>query len=142
MLDCDAFVADQPNIVDNDPMQSTYLSIIAAWALLFLGIAHLLFAFVKFRKPLLEATRAGFIGQFAQTETRRTAFWFAIFGVPLVLAGHTAIHAIENGDLALVRIIGYYVLFASCIGVAAFPKSPFPVSLAVAMMLLGAGYGG
>lgn len=122
-------------------MQPTNLSIIAAWLLLFLGIAHVLFAFVRYKEPLLAAVGAGFIGQFAEPEARRTAFWFAIFGVPLMLAGHAAIHAIAAGDLALIRIIGYYVFVASLIGVAAFPKSPFPASLVVAIMLLAAGYG-
>ena len=122
-------------------MNPTNLSVIAAWSLLLLGVAHLLFALVKFREPLLAAFRAGFVGQFAKPENRRTAFWFAIFGVPLTAAGHSAVHAVAAGDLTLLRIIGYYVFVASCIGFAAFPKSPFPASLAVAAMLLAAGYG-
>ena len=122
-------------------MNPTNLSIIAAWSLLILGVAHLLFALAKFKEPLLGAFRAGFIGKFAEPESRRTAFWFAIFSLPLTAAGHSAIHAVASGDLALLRIIGCYVSIASIIGVAAFPKSPFPASLAVAAMLLAAGYG-
>ena len=122
-------------------MNPTHLSIIAAWSLLILGIAHLLYALVEFKEPLLGAFRAGFVGKFAAPESCRTAFWFAMFAIPLTAAGHSAIHAATAGDLALLRIIGYYVTIASIIGIAAFPKSPFPASLAVAAMLLAAGYG-
>ena len=122
-------------------MQPTVLSIIAAWSLLLLGVGHIAFGFTKFKEPLLEAVQAGFVGQFKKPEIRRTAFWFIIFGVPLMLAGHAAIHALGIGDLALIRIIGFYVFVASLVGISAFPKSPFPASLVVAIMLLAAGYG-
>ena len=122
-------------------MNPTNLSTIAAWSLFTLGIAHLVFALAKFKEPLFGAFRAGFVGKFADPESRRTAFWFAIFALPLTAAGHSAIHAVATGDLAILRIIGYYVMVASIIGIAAFPKSPFPASLAVAAMLLAAGYG-
>ncbi|MFZ6749932.1 DUF6463 family protein [Undibacterium sp. Ren11W] len=122
-------------------MPSTLLSSISAWALLALGVAHIAFGVVKFKAPLREALSSGFVGRFSAPELRRTAFWFVLFGIPLTLAGHVAVLAAGNADLALLRIIGAYVFVASLIGVAAFPKSPFPASLGVSVLLLLAGYG-
>ena len=110
-------------------MSSTLLSSISAWALVALGVAHIAFGIVKFKSPLREAISSGFVGKFSTPEIRRTAFWFVLFGIPLTLAGHVAVLAVGNADLALLRIIGAYVFAASLIGVAAFPKSPFPASL-------------
>ncbi len=117
------------------------MSNIIAWLLFTLGITHTVFGLVKFRRPLSGDVAGGFIGQFNLPEARRTAFWFVIFGPLLMLAGHVAIHAVAAGDLALVRVIGIYALVISVIGVAAFPKSPFIVSLVVALLLIAVGYG-
>ena len=124
----------------NRDMQANNFAPIAAWSLLALGFAHVVFALVKFRAPLLAAVSAGFVGQFKSPEVRRTAFWFTIFGSLLILAGHTAVHAAAVGDLPLLRIVGTYVFVGSVIGVSAFPKSPFLASLVVSALLLGAGY--
>jgi Family of unknown function (DUF6463) len=121
-------------------MQSTLLSSISAWALVALGVAHIAFGFVKFKAPLREAVSSGFVGRFSAPEIRRTAFWFVLFGVPLTLAGHVAVLASGNADLALLKVIGSYVFAASLVGVAAFPKSPFPASLVVSFLLVLAGY--
>ncbi len=122
-------------------MQPTTLAFAAAWSLLILGVAHIAFALVRFKRPLYEAVKDGFIGKFALPELRRTAFWFLIFGLPLMAAGHAAVHAVSAGDLVLIRILGYYVSVTSIIGALAFPKSPFSASLIVAVMLVAAGYG-
>jgi len=110
------------------------------WFLFALGAAHIIFGLVKFRRPLSEAVRGGFVGQFNLPEAR-AAFWFVIFGPLLMLAGHIASHAVAASDFALVRVVGNYALVISIIGVAAFPKSPFIVSLPVAFLLVGIGYG-
>ena len=120
---------------------STLLSSISAWALVALGVAHIAFGVVKFKAPLREAVSSGFVGRFSAPEIRRTAFWFVLFGIPLTLSGHVAVLAAGNADLALLRIIGAYVFAASLIGVAAFPKSPFPAALVVSFLLVLAGYG-
>jgi len=104
-------------------------------------VAHIAFGVVKFKRPLLEAASSGFIGKFTAPEERRTAFWFVMFGLPLVLAGHIAVYALGTGDLSLHRIIGGYVFVASLVGVIAFPKSPFPASLLVSVLLILAGFG-
>ena len=107
----------------------------------FLGIAHIVFGWVKFKGPVAAAVSAGFVGQFAVPEVRRTAFWFLIFGPMLMLAGHVGIHAVAQGDLALLRILGIYALVTAVLGLAAFPKSPFWAPLLVAPVLIAAGYG-
>ena len=113
----------------------------AAWFMFGLGIVHIIFGVVKFKGPLADAVSAGFVGQFAMPEVRRTAFWFLIFGPLLMLSGHVGIHAVAQGDLALLRILGTYALTTAVLGLAAFPKSPFWAPLVVAPMLIAAGYG-
>jgi hypothetical protein len=112
-----------------------------AWLVFFLGVVHIAYGVLKYRAPLAEVMAAGFIDQFRLSDLRRTAFWFIAFGPLLMLAGHVAIRAVANGDLGLLKIIGGYALFTSLLGVAAFPRSPFPVSLIVSVLLLAAGYG-
>ena len=113
----------------------------SAWRLFLLGVSHIIYGAVKFRGPLSEVISAGFFDQFKISEVRRTAFWFLIFGPLLMLAGHTAIHAVAIGDLGLLRVIGSYALFISVVGVSAFPKSPFLASLVVSLLLIAAGNG-
>ena len=122
-------------------MTTTILSSVSAWALVVLGLAHVSFGLVKFNAPLRAALSSGFIGQFASPEIRRTAFWFVLFGIPLTLAGHLAVVASGRGDFVMLRVIGGYVFVASLIGVAAFPRSPFPASLAVSCLLILASLG-
>lgn len=116
---------------------------LAAWLTFALGLAHLVFGLVKYKKPLAEAVSAGYIGQFAAPapEARRTAFWFVIFGPLLMAAGHVAIHAVAVGDLALLQILGIYVLVTALAGIAAFPKSPFWAALLLGPWLIATGYG-
>jgi hypothetical protein len=112
-----------------------------AWIFWGLGVAHLIYGALRYREPLRAALVDGYINQFAQTEVRRTAFWFMAFGPLLMLAGHTLVHAVSTGDLALVRIIGWYQLVIGLAGLAAFPKSPFIVATALAPLVLCVGYG-
>jgi len=114
---------------------------IVAWATFALGIAHIVFGMVRFRVPLAEAVYAGFSGQFAAPEIRRTAFWFLMCGPFLMLVGHIAIRAVAVGDLELLKLIGLYMLVASTIGVAAFPASPLWAPLLLSPLLIAAGYG-
>jgi hypothetical protein len=107
-----------------------------AWSLFALGIAHIVFGFVRFKEPLLGAFADGFIGQFAEHETRRTAFWFLMAGPQLMLAGQVALHGVAHGQPTLVRLVGIYLLVCASIGFAAFPKSPLPVALVLALLLL------
>ena len=110
-------------------------------------LEHSLLPFRQMHAPavhawsLAQAVSDGFIGQFAATPERRTAFWFMIFALPMMLAGQVAAHAAQSGDLALLRLIGWYVLAIALIGVAAFPKSPFWGALLLAPLLLAAGHG-
>ena len=117
------------------------MALIAAWCLFALALAHVAFGIRRFRQPLAQAVSAGFVGQFAATPERRAAFWFMIFALPMMLAGQVAAHAAHTGDLALLRLIGWYVLAIALVGVAAFPKSPFWGALLLAPPLLVAGHG-
>ena len=117
------------------------LSTVLPWALLILGVGHILYGLVKFRVPLVSAVTSGFIGKFSVPEERRTVFWFVMFGPLLVLAGQVAIHAASVGDIYLIRVIGAYLLGVCIIGVLALPKSPFLLGLAISLLLLALGYG-
>jgi hypothetical protein len=107
-----------------------------AWSLFALGVAHIVFGFLRFKEPLLGALADGFIGQFSAHESRRTAFWFLMAGPQLMLAGQVALHAVSHGQPALLRLVGIYLLVCASIGVAAFPKSPLPVAVVLALLLL------
>jgi hypothetical protein len=114
---------------------------VLAWLLFVLGVGHIVYALVKFKAPLAEAVAAGVVGQFKLPEVRRTAFWFFIFGPLLMLAGQAALHAVAQGDLTLLRIVGAYTLATSVLGVAAQPRSPFLVALLLSSLLLACGHG-
>ena len=116
------------------------MSNITAWAVFYLGVAHIVFGVVRFKVPLADAVKAGFAGQFMRPEARRTAFWFLMCGALFMLAGHLAVHAVASGDLKLLRIIGTYMLIASLIGVLAFPVSPLWAPLLLSLLLLASGY--
>lgn len=112
-----------------------------AWFMVVLGLGHIAYGLRKYRAPLRAAWGGGYIGQFAATDERRTAFWFLIFGPLLLLAGHTALHAAATADLALLKIVGSYLLLTGVLGAAAFPKSPFWAALPAGPLLIATGYG-
>ena len=109
---------------------------VLAWSLFGLGLAHIVFGLVRFKDPLLGALGDGFVGQFAAQESRRTAFWFLMTGPQLMLAGQVALHAVAQGQPALLRLIGAYLFVCSALGVAAFPKSPLLLALVLSLALL------
>ena len=111
-----------------------------AWVLFALGVGHIAYGLTTFKAPLAQAFARGLVGQFKAPELR-TTFWFMIFGPLLMLAGHTAIHAVAQGDLSLLRLVGFYALGTSVVGALAFPKSPFLLALPVSASLVAAGYG-
>jgi hypothetical protein len=112
-----------------------------AWAVFVLGFVHIVFGIARFKAPLADAWSAGFIGQFATPEIRRTAFWFLMAGPLFAVVGHVAIHAVNVGDLKLLKILGTYMLVSSLVGVLAFPISPLWAPLALSVLLLATGYG-
>ena len=117
------------------------MSNITAWAVFYLGVAHIVFGVVRFRVPLAAAVMAGFAGQFMRPEARRTAFWFLMCGALFMLAGHVAVHAVAVGDLKLLKVIGIYLFISSLIGVVAFPISPLWGPLLLSLLLMASGYG-
>jgi Family of unknown function (DUF6463) len=125
----------------NKEKEASVMAVVAGWILVALGVGHTVVGLVSFKKPLAEAIRAGFVGQFVGYPDRRTAFWFMIFGPLLVMAGHMAIHAAHATNRELLKIIGSYLLAISAVGCLAQPASPFWAGLVSALILIGAGYG-
>lgn len=117
------------------------MSKIVAWAVFVLGAAHIVFGIVRFEAPLADAVFAGFSGQFAAPEIRRTAFWFVMCGPLLMLVGHLAIRASSVGDHGLLGIIGVYMLVFGVVGVMAFPASPLWALPVLAPLLIAVGKG-
>ena len=116
------------------------MSTVAAVLLFFLGLAHIAFGIVKFRKHIAHAISGGVINQFNETEAYG-AFWFVMSGPPLMLSGQIAVHAISVGDFYTLQVIGIYTLVTAVIGVIAFPKSPFWGLVLLAPLLIAAGFG-
>jgi Family of unknown function (DUF6463) len=115
--------------------------IIVAWILVMLGLGHMAVGIVMFKKPLVAAVRAGFVGQFMGHPDRRAAFWFMIFGPLVVIVRHLAIHAGNTADAGLLKIIGFYLLTVALVGSLAMPKSPFWVGLLSSAAFIATGYG-
>ena len=114
--------------------------IAVAWALFALGVVHIVFGVLRFKRPLADAWSEGFIGKFETPEVRRTAFWFLMTGPLLMAMGQIAIHAVATEDRSLLRTIGIYLLVSSAIGVAAFPRSPLWVPLLLSPSFIAAGF--
>src|SRR5262249_39115789 len=115
--------------------------ILVAPILVMLGLGHMAVGIVMFKKPLVAALRAGFVGQFMGHPDRRAAFWFMIFGPLLVMVGHLAIHAVNTADAELLKIIGFYLLAVAVVGSLAMPNSPFWVGQVSSAVFIAAGYG-
>lgn len=113
----------------------------AAWILLFLGIAHVVYGIVWFKTPIAQAIGEGFIGKFMGIESRRLAFWFTAFGPLVAMAGHVALHAVGAADHGLLKIVGFYLLGTSAVGVLALPKSPLWAALLLSPVFIAGGYG-
>jgi len=117
------------------------MAAIAAWILVALGLGHIAVGIVRFKEPLAQAVRAGFVGQFVGHCDRRAAFWFIIFGPLMVMGGHLAIHAVNTADTRLLKIMGFYLLAVGVVGSLAQPTSPFWVALVISSVFLAVGYG-
>ncbi len=115
------------------------MALAAAWILAALGAGHTLFALVWFRKPDWKGVKEGGVGKFREVISRR--FWITIFGPMLVLIGHIAMRAAASADLALLQVIGIYLLIFSTLGAIALPKTPFWAALILSAIFIGAGFG-
>ena len=115
--------------------------ITAGWLLLALGVVHTVLGFVWFKRPFAALLAEGVVGRVQGDPQRRLAFWFTVFGPLLMLAGHVVVHAAQHGDLALLRLVGWYLLPLAMAGVAALPRTPFWVALLVAPLLIASGSG-
>lgn len=114
---------------------------IAAWAIFALAIGHFGVGLIWYKKPLLAACREGFIGKFKPEQSRILAFWFMIFTPLMMMGGQIAAHAANTGDLPTLKIVGFYMLAVSIVGIAAFPKAPFWVALILSPVVIAGGYG-
>lgn len=117
------------------------MSNIVAWTLFTLGVLHIPFGIIKFKTAFAAAVGGGFVDQFRAHEDRRAALWFTMLGPLFMLAGQAAVHAVAVGDLALLKMVGIYVLLISTICVVAVPKSGFWATLLISPLIIAAGYG-
>ena len=117
------------------------MSYFLASSILVLGVGHILYGLIQFRVPLAAALADGFYNKFKGYELRRTAFWFVSFGPLLMLVGQISIRVVAIGDMSTVRLIGYYLVGVTFLGLAAFPKSPFLIAFPLSLMFLASGCG-
>ena len=113
---------------------------VAMWALVVLGVLHVVMGLVRFRESFAAVWREGVIGKFKKDDARRVAFWFTIVGPLMIAVGHLGVRAVYAADFEVVRIIGIYLFVTSALGVIAFPKSPFSATLLISVVLLAGGY--
>src|SRR5205814_4184679 len=121
--------------------ESLMLIDIAAWIFVVLGVAHTFYGLARFKQPIREALHDGFVGQFKSADARRLAFWFTIAGPMMVMGGQVALHAVHAGDLALLNVVGFYMLGICLLGALALPKSPFWIALPLCPVLIAGGCG-
>lgn len=121
--------------------EHSVITVVAAWIVVALGVGHTVVGLVRFKRPIAEAVRAGFVGQVVAYPERRAAFWFIVFGPLLMMAGHAAVHAARAADRELLKILAFYLLAISTVGALALPTSPFWAGLISALLFIGAAYG-
>lgn len=114
---------------------------VAAHLLTALGVLHVVYGLIKFRTPIRDAMREGFVGRFVQSDTRRLAFWFLLVGPMLTLLGQLASRAVRAGDLGVVQLVGFYLVGVAFVGVLAFPKSPLWALFPSSFVFIAAGFG-
>jgi hypothetical protein len=119
---------------------SIYWMAAAMWALVVLGVLHVVMGLVRFRESFAAVWREGVVGKFKKDDARRVAFWFTIAGPLLIAVGHLGVRAVYAADFEVVRIIGIYLFVTSMLGVISFPKSPFWATLVLSLVLLTGGY--
>jgi hypothetical protein len=83
--------------------------IAAAWTMFALGVGHVVVGLVLFKRQFANAAGEGWIGRFQGVDSRRLAFWFTVFGPLVMMGGQIAVHAVQQGDMALLKLIGYYL---------------------------------
>ena len=106
------------------------------------GIGHVITGLVIFRPQLTAIVSDGVINAVLPYFDRRAALWFILFGVMVAMTGHLLIHAAAVGDLASVRIAGWYLLGVSSVGTLTQTRSPSSVLVALSLALLGLSYFG
>ena len=111
-----------------------YLGI--AWVIAVLGALHILLGLIRFRTPLKQIIKSGYVGRFGDSDLNRSAFWFIIFGPLLMLVGHVAVYAASSNNAELLKIIGSYLLVISAVAVVSVPKAPFWITLALSIPLI------
>lgn len=111
-----------------------------SWFLVVFAILHLLVGVIRFRPAFVEAVKSGFVGQFSTLELRKTAFWFMISGLLVMLIGHLGIQAASQGDLRFFKTTGIYLFVVSMLGISAVPKSPFWGLLLASLGCLACGF--
>jgi hypothetical protein len=111
----------------------------SAYALLALGVLHIVMGLVRFKQPFLAAMNDGVLNSFKVDDSRRLAFWFTFVGPVLMLCGHLAVRAAAVDDLPTLGLIGAYLFATAVLGVVAFPASPLWALLIVSAMLIAVG---
>ncbi len=104
------------------------------------GMGHIVTGVLVFREQLGAILRDGFVNSVLPHFDRRAAFWFISFGVMVAMAGQVILHAESVGDVALLKIVGWYLFPLSIVGTLAMTRSPSSVLIALSLALLVVAY--
>lgn len=112
------------------------MMLLAAQYLIVIGIAHVAFGMVRYRRTLVAALREGWAGCFSHSDKRLVAFWFIAAGPLISLIGALLRHAALTNDPVMAFPTGVVLAILAVVGIADFPKSPRWALLPPAIMLL------
>jgi hypothetical protein len=106
-------------------------------AMMAVGAGHAVWGLIAYRSSLKKIARAGYIdsvgdGLFRKDHSkdeRAAAFWFMFVAPITVLAGYLGEAAIRSRDQRAVTTAGISTTLLGVVGVAAIPRSGFPLAL-------------
>ena len=112
---------------------------LAARLLMATGVGHTVVGLLLFREPLALILRDGVLNSIHYPQfDRSAAFWFLLFSPVLFALGQLTDHAVRRGDVATLRIIGWYLLAIGVVGAIIMPLSGFWLVIAIAPLVLRA----
>jgi hypothetical protein len=105
-----------------------------AWALVALGVLHLVLGVVWFWEVWLRVAHDGFFDAIDPWMDRNAAFWFTYQALPLLLVGVLCLRLLRDTGRPLPRSIGWWLLGFGALGTFFMPASGF-ILLALSGML-------
>jgi len=104
-----------------------------AWALVALGIIHLILGITWSWEVWVRVARDGFFDAIDPWMDRNAAFWFTYLSLPFVFAGVLCLRLLKDTGKPLPRSVGLWLLALGALGTFFMPASGF-----IFLFILGA----